>query len=54
MPARGALPVTEAAELRKPEYAAVVGIMAAALVNEVPARRAPRGFWAQLRALLRL
>ena len=28
--------------------------MAAAFVNEVPARRAPRGFWAQLRALLRL
>jgi len=54
LPARVALPVTEAPELRKPEYAAVVGIMAAAFVNEVPARRAPRGLWAQFRALLRL
>lgn len=54
LPARLATPVTEAAELRKPEYACVLGIMAAALVNEAPPPRRPRGLWAQLRALLRL
>lgn len=51
--ARLGAPVTEAEALRKPEYACVLGMMAAALVNEVPARRAPRGIWAQVRALFR-
>ena len=53
LPARLALPATEAPELRKPEYACVLGIMAAALVNEAPPQRKPRGLWAELRALLR-
>lgn len=52
--ARLGVPATEAEALRKPEYACVLGMMAAALVNEAPLRRAPRGLWAQLRALLRL
>ena len=54
MPARLGVPVTEAEALRKPEYACVLGIMAAALVNEAPPRRQPRGIWAQFRALFRL
>jgi len=54
LPARLGVPVTEAEALRKPEYACVLGIMAAALVNEAPSRRQPRGIWAQLRALFRL
>lgn len=54
LPARLGSPATEAEALRKPEYACVLGIMAAAIVNEVPVRRLPRGFWAQIRALLRI
>jgi len=54
LPVRLGTPATEAEALRKPEYACVLGIMAAAVVNEVPPRRLPRGLWAQLRALLRL
>lgn len=54
LPARLGVPATEAEALRKPEYACVLGIMAAALVNEAPVRRVPRGILAQLRALLRL
>lgn len=54
LPARLGVPATEAEALRKPEYACVLGIMAAALVNEAPPRRAPTGILAQLRALLRL
>lgn len=54
LPARLGVPSTEAEALRKPEYACVLGVMAAALVHEVPVRRPARGFWAQFRNLFRL
>ncbi|MFZ9201922.1 MAG: cell division protein FtsA [Opitutales bacterium] len=54
LPARLGVPSTEAEALRKPEYACVLGVMAAALVHEAPVRRPARGFWAQVRNLFRL
>lgn len=53
LPARCAIPSTEAAQLRRPEYACVLGLVAAALVNEAPPRRRPAGLWESLRNLFR-
>lgn len=53
LPARCAIPTTEAAQLRRPEYACVLGLVVAAMVNEAPVRRRPAGWWESLRGLFR-
>lgn len=53
LPARCAVPTTEAPQLRRPEYACVLGLVAAALVNEAPPPRRPVSWWDSLRNLFR-
>lgn len=53
LPARVGIPQFENEALRKPEYAGVVGLMAAAIIDAPPVGRRPRGFLATLKELFR-
>ena len=53
LPARVGIPSFENESLRKPEYAGVVGLMAAAIIDAPPVVRRPRGFIAVLTDLFR-